>query len=57
MYHEAYLNKSQAWSQPTGREHELPRARIAVMPEFARSGLFNSMTRKVLQEDRKRQVA
>jgi hypothetical protein len=44
MYHEAYLNKPQAWSQPTTREHELPRAGIAVRPELARSGWFNTMT-------------
>jgi hypothetical protein len=38
------------------REHELPRARIAMRPESARSGFFNSMTEKVLQEYRKRQA-
>jgi hypothetical protein len=44
-----YLNKSQAWSQPTGREHELPRVRITVRPELARSGWFNTMTEKSLR--------
>jgi hypothetical protein len=42
------LNQLGAWSQPTGREHELPRAGIAMRPELARSGLFNSMTGKFL---------
>jgi hypothetical protein len=47
-------NKSGAWSQPTGREHELPRAGTALRPELAMSGLLNSMMEKVFQEDRKR---
>jgi hypothetical protein len=43
-------NKLGAWSQPTGREHEVPRARIAMRPELARSGLFNSMMGKFLRK-------
>jgi hypothetical protein len=47
-------NKSGAWSQHRGREHELSRAGIALRPELARSGLLNSMMGKVFQEDRRR---
>jgi hypothetical protein len=47
-------NKTEAWSQPTGREHELSRAGTALRPELARSGLLNSMMGKVFQEDRRR---
>jgi hypothetical protein len=43
-----------AWSQPTGREHELSRAGTTLRPELARSGLLNSMKGKVFQEDRRR---
>jgi hypothetical protein len=35
-------------------KHELPKAGTALRPELARSGLLNSMTGKVFQEDRKR---
>jgi hypothetical protein len=45
-----HLNKSQAWSQPTGREHELPRTRITMRPELARSGWFNATTGKSLRK-------
>jgi hypothetical protein len=45
-----YLNKSRAWSQPTGREHELHRAGINVRPELERSGWFNTMMGKSLRK-------
>jgi hypothetical protein len=44
------LNKPRVWSQPTGREHELPRAGITTRPELARSGWFNIMTGKSLRK-------
>jgi hypothetical protein len=41
-------------SPVAGREHELSSAGTALRPELARTGLLNSMTGKVFQEDRRR---
>jgi hypothetical protein len=52
-----YLNKPQAWSQPTEGEHELPIAGIAMRPELAGSGWFNSMIERGRQHEQHKKSA
>jgi hypothetical protein len=47
-------NKSEAWSQPTGREHELSQSWNRLEARIGKEWLLNTMTEKVFQEDRRR---
>jgi hypothetical protein len=49
-------NKSGAWSQSTGREHELSQSWNCLEARIGRVACLNSMTGKVFQEDRRRQA-